>query len=407
MKLIHKIIFAFFLITSCNSNTSKDFTEKAEPYSGNWKLVFNTQGYEIPISAKLDNKKLTIINATEHIEMDFEIKNDSFFVSIPNFNSHLEGRIVTDKKLNGIFVKDGVKDYVIPFTATYTQENRFVTGKAEVTFLELKYDISIDRGDRTTKAIGIFEQAGYHIKSSFATETGDYRFLEGVVDGNKLNLSTFDGSHLFLITADIKGDSLVNGVFISGKTGNYKWVGIADENVQLRDPEKLTYQIRDVKSNDRLKFISSTGDSVSFWDEKYNGKVKIVQIMGTWCPNCLDETRYFTSLYKKYNHNGLEIFAVAFENGENMQVILDKLNKYKSTNNINYPLLYGGKASNKAALKTFPYLNKIMSFPTTIYLDKNNKIRKIYTGFYGPGTGKYYEEYTATTEKFIEDLLAE
>jgi thiol-disulfide isomerase/thioredoxin len=169
----------------------------------------------------------------------------------------------------------------------------------------------------------------------------------------------------------------------------------------------LTYVIKDIKPEDRLKLISSDGDTVTLADEKFNNKVKIVQIMGTWCPNCLDEARYFNTLYKKYNKDGLEIVAVAFENGTNTQVILDKLNKYKKVNNINYTMLYGGKAGNEFALKVFPYLNKVMSFPTAIYFDKNNKIRKIYTGFYGPGTGKYYEDYTASTEKFIEDLLAE
>ena len=61
----------------------------------------------------------------------------------------------------------------------------------------------------------------------------------------------------------------------------------------------------------------------------------------------------------------------------------------------------------KNALEVFPYLDKVMSFPTAIYFDKNNIIRKVYTGFYGPGTGQYYEDYTAATETFIERLLAE
>jgi len=407
MKYFALILVSLFLITSCNSNTSEDIGQQAAPYAGNWKIEFITQGQKIPISAKLSGSKLTIINGAEHIEMDFEIKNDSFYVAIPNFNSHLEGHIVTDKKLNGIYVKDAVEDYVIPIVATYTQDARFETSKDSNTYLQPKYDVSIDRGETTTKAIGIFEQAGNSVKGSFATETGDYRFLEGVVDGNKLKLSTFDGSHLFFFTADIMGDSLLNGEFVSGKTGNYKWKGAANDTVHLRNPEQLTYTISQIKPKDRLKLISSEGDTVTLADDQFKNKVKIVQIMGTWCPNCLDEARYFNTLYKKYNKDGLEIIAVAFENGTNTQVILDKLTKYKAANNIEYTLLYGGKATNEYALRVFPYLNKIMSFPTAIYFDKNKKIRKIYTGFYGPGTGKYYEEYTAKTEKFIEDLLAE
>ena len=90
-----------------------------------------------------------------------------------------------------------------------------------------------------------------------------------------------------------------------------------------------------------------------------------------------------------------------------MVTVLNKLNKYKKDNGIEYAILYGGKSGNKDALEVFPYLDKMMSFPTAIYFDKDNNIRKIYTGFYGPGTGKYYEDYTVTTENFIEELLAE
>ena len=338
--------------------------------------------------------------------MNFDTNNDSFYVAIPNFDSHFEGFIKNDKKLIGSFIKDNKKDYSIPFVAYYNQGSRFETSTDSFAFIKPKYDVSIIANSTSIPAIGIFKQTGINIDASFATETGDYRFLNGVIDGDKLKLSTFDGTHLFLFTADIKGDSLLNGEFVSSNSSTYKWNGYANNDVKLRDPEKLTQLIRDINPSDRIKFISTTRDTVVLINNRKD-KVKMIQIMGTWCPNCLDEARYFNELYKKYNKQGLEIYAVAFENGKSTEVILDKLEKYKEQNNIEYPILYGGKAANKAALDVFPYLNQIMSFPTTLYLDKNNTIRKIYTGFYGPSTGRYYEEYTQTTEKFIQDLLNE
>jgi hypothetical protein len=51
-------------------------------------------------------------------------------------------------------------------------------------------------------------------------------------------------------------------------------------------------------------------------------------------------------------------------------------------------------------------LTEVMSFPTAIYLDRNNEVQKIYSGFYGPGTGEYYIDYTDKTDAFISDLLS-
>ena len=407
MRYFFQFMFLVLVFCSCNNDTSIKSEKNLALLNGTWKLEFSTQGYQIPVNATISNNILTIINADEKIETDLVIKKDSFYVTIPNFNSHLEGVILSNKKINGLYIKDLVEDYVIPFTANYTNDDRFVSISEHPSTIKSKYEVSIDRGESTSKAIGLFKQSGKYVVSSFATETGDYRFLEGVIDGSKLNVSTFDGSHLFLFTADIKGDSLINGLYISGKTGNYKWEAVANENFELGDPEKLTSVNKGDKPDLNLKLLSINGDSVSLSDEQFRNKVKIVQIMGTWCPNCLDETRYFNTLYSKYNIHGLEIISVAFERGTDLASILEKLNKYKRDNNIDYTILYGGKSGNKNALEVFPYLDKVMSFPTAIYFDKTNNIRKIYTGFYGPGTGKYYEDYTLKTEKFIEKLLAE
>ena len=407
MKYCVQFVIIVFAFLSCNSDTSIDTDKNFLLHNGNWKLEFSSQEYIIPISASIHGNILTITNAYEKIETDLVIKNDSFYVSIPNFNSHLEGIILNDKSIRGLYIKDLVEDYVIPFTANFTKDDRFISTSENTSKIKSKYEVNIDRGDHTSKAIGLFKQTDKNVVCSFATETGDYRYLEGVIDGNKLSVSTFDGSHLFLFTADIKGDSLVNGLYISGKTGNYKWVALANENFELSDPEKLTSVKEGDKPDLKLKLLSTDGDSVSLSDKRYENKVKILQIMGTWCPNCLDETRYFNTLYSKYNKKGLEIISVAFERGPDMVTVLNKLNKYKKDNGIEYAILYGGKSGNKDALEVFPYLDKMMSFPTAIYFDKDNNIRKIYTGFYGPGTGKYYEDYTVTTENFIEELLAE
>lgn len=398
------------LLISCESATENQHKEintkstSVEP--GSWKFSFITQKHEIPIRVSISEDSLFIHNADEKIGLAFTIKKDSFYVAIPNFDSHLEGVIKSKTQLKGIYVKDYVEDYSIMFLANRNDGSVFESSNNPKKEINNKYAVTIYDGDKTTPAIGIFKQNNNIVSGSFATETGDYRFLEGIIDDNKLMMSTFDGSHLFLFTAELKEDSLINGVFISGKGGCYKWGALANNDAKLRDPEKLTY----LKNEDKafaFELVDLDNNKITLEDPSFKGKVKIIQIMGTWCPNCLDESNYFKKIYPKYKSAGLEIIAVAFENGNDTIKVLDRLKKYKANNNINYTLLYGGKASSETAEEVFPMLNKIMSFPTAIYLDEANKVRKIYTGFYGPGTGEYYTRYTKETEYFIESLLEE
>ncbi|HRP58875.1 MAG TPA: TlpA disulfide reductase family protein, partial [Vicingus sp.] len=148
-------------------------------------------------------------------------------------------------------------------------------------------------------------------------------------------------------------------------------------------------------------------DSISLSDDKYRDKVVIVNIMGPWCPNCKDETAYLTELHKKYQSQGLEIVALSFDKTTDLETAKNNIRKIQKHFNAQFDFLIAGKASKIEAAKTLPMLNQIMSYPTTVFIDKKGKVRKIRTGFYGPGTGNYYKRYTEETDLFIQSLLKE
>jgi hypothetical protein len=50
-------------------------------------------------------------------------------------------------------------------------------------------------------------------------------------------------------------------------------------------------------------------------------------------------------------------------------------------------------------------ITKIKSYPTSIIIDKSGNVVKIHTGFYGPSTGKYYDDYTHEMESLMTELL--
>ena len=296
-------------------------------------------------------------------------------------------------------------DYKIPVSAYYGESRRF-SKEYSNDFKEIHkmYEVSFSPNKKEEyKAIGLFKTDGDKAWGTFATETGDYRYLEGNVVDDSLFLSTFDGSHAFLFEAKIEGDSL-KGMFYSGTHFKEDWIAFKNNSFQLSNPDSLTFSNT---NKIELELPNYKDSLININSDFFNSKVKLVQIMGSWCPNCLDESNYYTSLYNKYKEQGLEIIAVAFERTKNKESALFNLKKLKEKTSANYTFLLGGSTREDNPLDVFPMLNHIMSYPTTIYLNRENEIVKVHTGFYGPSTAKLFENYKKETEDFIEKLLLE
>ena len=193
------------------------------------------------------------------------------------------------------------------------------------------------------------------------------------------------------------------GNFYSGKHYQSTWIAHADDQFELTDPNKLTYLVNDEKLE--FSFNNIDGKKIEYPNKQYDNKVTIIQIMGSWCPNCMDETRYYLDLYKKYHDDGLEIILIGYEVGQNEEEYAFKLKRLQERYNVPFELLIGGAANKNKAAQDFKMLNNIISFPTSIFVNRDGEIVKVHTGFNGPGTGKYYQDYTQETEAFLEGLL--
>jgi thiol-disulfide isomerase/thioredoxin len=252
-------------------------------------------------------------------------------------------------------------------------------------------------------AVGLFEQTAGTIKGTFLTETGDYRYLSGTIGTNRFKISTFNGSWAFLFEGKVVGDSLY-GEFYSGQSYHTSWIATRDAQAQLKDESTLTYVIND-KSFQFQNVKDLKGKPFTYTSKKLKDKVVIYQIMGTWCPNCIDETKYLSELYQEYHKLGVEIIGLAYENGNDQKAQIKRLKAFQKRLKVPYKIVLAGTNSSKVASEQFPMLNGIMSFPTTIIIDKTGKIRFIHTGFSGPATGEFYKELKEVIRYDIEDLL--
>ena len=380
---------------------------------GHWiSQLYINENTSIPFDIEvIDKETLVISNAEEKLPLSFlSKKGDTVIYELPDFESELH-ILWRRKKMDGFWLnKNKRKDYQMAFTGRYARKSeRFENTQDTKAIAKLasRYEVVLSPNENGIgeSAVAIFEQKDSRVTGTFLTETGDYRYLEGNIYGNKLYLSCFDGSHAFLFEADIVQDEL-HGYFYSGKHYKTNWTAKENASASLRDPYALTY-VQNKGEKLSFSFPDIQGNTISFPNENYQDKVVIIQLMGSWCPNCMDETRFYLDLYKDYHHKGLEFIAVAYEIDKDPSRYPIKLQRLKERYNIPYPLVIGGEANKSKTSKDFPMLNKVISYPTSIIINKEGDIVKVHTGFYGPGTGEYYTDYTAEMRAYLERLLAE
>ncbi|MCY7353391.1 MAG: TlpA family protein disulfide reductase [Cytophagaceae bacterium] len=385
------------------------------PPTGTYRAVIEIQGQQLPfgldVQAGADARtyQVFVLNGKERLPMDAStLEGDSLRIPMSLFDAELMGK-VSGNQLIGFYQRKRGNIVVrrVPFRAVKGQPYRFTPTTADVKArVGGKYATTFrDKDGEESTAVGVFEQDLNRVTGTFLTTTGDYRYLDGNLIGDSLFLSAYDGSHLFLLKARVQ-ESGFSGDFFSGLGSRSTVVARRDEKAALPDERTLTF----LKPNaERFTFRfpdAQTGKPVSLDDKMFKGKVTVVQIMGSWCPNCMDETNFMVPWYRKNAQRGVEMVGLAYERSPKFAVSAPKVQRMAQRFGITYPVLLAG-VSDQSASATLPMLNRIMGYPTTIFVDKKGKVREIHTGFSGPGTGAYYDKFVDDFNRLMDKLLAE
>lgn len=368
-------------------------------------VVFNM---EVKGSGKIP--QISIINDTEKIKLiNFRQKMDSIFFDMPVFETSFAARIGKDGALAGTMIKGtSGKTQYWPFKAWPKQSYRFPVTKPARYNISGKWEMPITRPNKTIRpAMAEWIQKGNKLTGTILTPSGDYRYLEGVVNGDSLFLSVFDGSHTYLFRAIIKdNNTITDGFFYSGIAGVEEFKAIRNKDYELPDVGN-TPEMKAGYSKLDFRFLDVDSVPVSITDERFRNKVVIVQLMGSWCPNCMDETKFLSEYYLKAKKEGVEIVAVAFENSTDFKRSQASVRKFQQRFGVTYPMLISGVSVSDSLRteKTIPQLTTIKVYPTTLYIGKDGSVKKIHSGFYGPGTGEHYEAFKKEFYQTIDEML--
>lgn len=268
-----------------------------------------------------------------------------------------------------------------------------------------KWLVKFEKSDDPAVAIFRSEKNGA-ASGTFLTTTGDYRFLYGTADQKTIELSCFDGAHAFLFRANLDDDGKLAGEFWSSDTWHETWTAVKNENAALPDAFKQTTLVSQ-HPLDNFKFPDLNGKPTSLVDPQFDGKARLIYVFGSWCPNCHDAAAYFKVLQQKYGSD-LSILGLAFEHTGEFDRDSAQVSKYLKRHNVSYPVLLAGLSDKQLAGKSIPFLDRVRSYPTTIFLDgRNNQVQEIHTGFTGPATGEAYSQMTKKFERIIDGIIAE
>jgi thiol-disulfide isomerase/thioredoxin len=152
---------------------------------------------------------------------------------------------------------------------------------------------------------------------------------------------------------------------------------------------------------DRLEFRLPDlhGQLVGSSDERFAGKVLLVDLWATWCAPCITEIPTLVELQDRFGERGLVIVAIAFEADESPDQRRERLRRFVDEQGINYLVVDGGlPADFESAL---PAVRDVRGFPVEILIDRAGRVASARNG-YG-----YKKRWARKLSREVEALLGE
>ena len=417
-----RLIAAFLMAVVLSACSDSDAPATAEPAAespassaeirpGRYRMVMDLQGHEAPVMMELgrDLSDVVFINGSERVRPEVTtVENGTLTADFTAFNN----KLVLKAEGNGLegtleLVKRGGKVQEIPVSAQRNVPYRFPTLQTHTANFTGRWAVTfVDEDGIETPAIGEFDQLRDEVTGTFLTPVGDYRFLAGNVSGNTMKLSTFDGAHAFLFDAEMRSDGSLRGNFWSGTEWHETWTARKDFDAELPDAFEET-SLTVAEDAVDFTFPNLEGEPVSLSDPRYEDKVVLVTLAGTWCPNCADEAEFLVPYYRNNQDRGLEVIGLLFEHFADFETAAERGKAWADKHRIDFELLIAGTSDKSDASEALPFLDRVRAYPTMIMIGRDGTVRDIHTGFNGPGTGKYFEEFKAEFTRKIDALLAE
>ncbi len=420
----HRLSAAFFVFVAACAEPERTPVPAAseDALLGRWRAVLASPGGELPFTLRVERRgdALAAVALNGEEEVPFSAvrrEGEDWVLAMDWYDSRIRARFEGDDRLAGEWSRthSGGTLARLPFTAYRGDTRRFLPegrgapgDAAAVPSVAGVWQATFTDESGSEPAQGGFEQEGERVRGTFLTPTGDHRFLDGDYGDGVLRLSAFDGAHAYLFVARAQPDGTLAGSHWSRDAYHATWTArrVPEDAEVLPDPAAQV-EVTSADGKLHFSFPDLEGRPLSLQDPRFAGRVVLVNLFGSWCPNCADEAPLLARWHRRYRDRGLEMVGLAYEYTGDAARDREFVARYRDRHGIEYPLALAGTDDKAAASATLPDLSGVLAFPTTIFIGRDGTVRRIHSGFAGPGTGEHYEELVAELEGEIERLLAE
>lgn len=385
--------------------------------AGPWRVVLEHPGGGLPFTLEIEEGPAAyFLNGPERMEAEqITVDGGTLDIRFPSYDSTFTGTLQPDGTLKGTAVLTRrlgeLKQIEFDFVATHGQTWRhFAEQDPNPANVGGTWAMQLSNpfGGPPREGLALLEQDGAFVTGTMLLSVGDYRWLQGEVKDGELYLSSYDGGQGTVWRATVQQDGSLEGLLHAKSYGfpPVPWSAVRDPDAKLPDANSFTKM---VEGAGPLAFSlpNLDGETISLSDDKFQGKVVLVTIGGTWCPTCHDEAAFVAPYYKANKDRGLEVVGLQFEYTDDFERNKRQIGAFKKRYGITYDMLIAGAFGADNVKRVLPMIDQLTAYPTTLFVDRRGTVRRIHTSFPGAATGKRHDLYIAEFTEFLDLLLEE
>jgi len=373
---------------------------------GVWQGTVTSNGQHVPfrldISGRGDLVQGALINGQEKSPASSGNYSNGHLVLHFNYFSNTIDATLKDGVLTGTFSNHS---HSIPITASLNAKPAEPTPNPPNIAGAWEIAVKGPKGESAWELHVI--QSGAEVDAVIQRIDGDTGNLYGTWRDGQFAVSHFTAAGPSYVVLRPQTDSTLKVITFS-RSGTQELTARRPEAARAEGLNKPDDALQHTKLKDPAQPLVFSGKGlngkpVASTDSEFKGRVVILSIGGSWCPNCHDEAPFLEELYRKYHDRGLDVVELSFEE-EDQLANPERLKAFIQRYGITYPVLLAGTPDQLN--EKLPQVDGLNCWPTTFFIGRDGLVKSIHAGYSGPATGSGNSDLRKEANELVVKLLS-
>ncbi|WP_263383512.1 peroxiredoxin family protein [Granulicella arctica] len=393
--------------------TSASIYAQSTSIDGTWKGTATVKGQQVPLTLQIDGKpaklNAALRNGPESSPATTVALTGNHLVLTFNYFARTLDATLENGQLTGTFGLAAPGSPRFPLTLKPAPDSKPSDDDEAAINGDWEIAVKSAKGESAWQ-LRVNQPSGQPTHAVIQRIDGDTGSLFGTADPNaktwQFSHFTAAGPALYTLASQPDGTLLVSNLLNPDQTNLVAHRPAEARKENLAEPTDPTQQttVKDPAAPFRFSFPDINGKLVSNTDPQFEGKVVIIAIGGSWCPNCHDEAPFLESLYKRYHSRGLEIVNLSFEEADQLKDPT-RLHAFIQRYGLTYTVLVAGEP--EQLNEKITQAKGLNCWPTSFFLGRDGRVKEVHAGFAGPANPPAHEELQKNVTALVEQLLSD